>query len=73
MRDYPDDAVLIEIRGVYDGWSVALLPDGRYINRWEEGDRRYTATQEWIDRMVARDAEHNHQQNAAQRAGVDHG
>ena len=69
MGDYPDDAVLIEIRGVYDGWSVALLPDGRYINRWKEGDRRYKATQEWIDRMIARDAAAGHQQNAAQGGG----
>lgn len=25
---------LIELRGVYDGWSVKVLKDGTRINRW---------------------------------------
>lgn len=25
---------LIELRGVYDGWSVAVLEDGERVNRW---------------------------------------
>ena len=25
---------LIELRGVYDGWSVAVLKDGTRVNRW---------------------------------------
>ena len=24
----------IEIRGIYDGWSVAKMKDGSYVNRW---------------------------------------
>lgn len=52
---YPseDVEVLIEIRGIYDGWSVAKMKDGNYINRWEPEDRRWTATQNWIDRQAA--------------------
>lgn len=26
---------LIELRGVYDGWSVAVMKDGTRINRWK--------------------------------------
>lgn len=26
---------LIELRGVYDGWSVAVMKDGTRVNRWE--------------------------------------
>lgn len=44
---------LIEIRGVYDGWSVKKLADGTLVNRWEPDDRRHKPTQEWIDRMQA--------------------
>lgn len=49
---------LHEIRGVYDGWSVAVLNDGTMVNRWanDAGDgpepgyeRRYAATQEYMD------------------------
>lgn len=27
-------AYLWQLQGVYDGWSVAVMKDGRYINRW---------------------------------------
>lgn len=27
---------LIELRGVYDGWSVAVMKDGTRVNRWAE-------------------------------------
>jgi hypothetical protein len=43
----------IEIRGIYDGWSVAKMKDGRLINRWPESDRRYKPTQQWIDGFKA--------------------
>ena len=53
-----DVAYRIELPGVYDGWSVALLTDGTMRNRWENPDgtpregyeRRWAATQEYIDR-----------------------
>lgn len=38
----------VEIRGVYDGWSVAVMKDGRMLNRWPPDDRRHKATQDWI-------------------------
>ena len=38
----------IEIRGIYDGWSVAKMKDGSYVNRWPEGDRRLQPTEDWI-------------------------
>lgn len=54
--DFPDGTTMIEIRGIYDGWCAAQLPDGRYVNRWPEEDRRHKATQEWIDRARLPDA-----------------
>jgi hypothetical protein len=41
--------VYIEIRGVYDGWSVAKMKDGTLVNRWNEDDRRFQPTQDWIN------------------------
>lgn len=41
--------VHIEIRGIYDGWSVAKMKDGTLVNRWPEDDRRHKPTQDWID------------------------
>ncbi len=49
MIDYPEGTIFIEIRDIYDGWSVAQLPDGTLINRWDPEDRRYLPTQKWID------------------------
>lgn len=47
----PEDVeVYIEIRGIYDGWSVAKMKDGRMLNRWPPDDRRHKPVQEWIDR-----------------------
>ena len=48
---------LIEIRGVYDGWSVRKLADGTLINRWPEDDSRYAPTQKWIDTFNKQEAE----------------
>lgn len=51
-------AHLIELRGVYDGWSVAVMKDGTLVNRWGDGDgpyagyeRRFNATAEAIANM----------------------
>lgn len=50
LNKVPDNAVmLIEIRGNYDGWSVAKLDDGTLLNRWSPEDRFYKAAQEYID------------------------
>ncbi len=49
---YPEGTALIEIRGVYGGWSVRKEPDGTLVNRWAVADRRYAATQDWIDRQA---------------------
>ena len=43
---------VIEIRGLYDGWSIAVLNDGRVMNRWPEGDRRHKPTQDYIERLA---------------------
>lgn len=53
-------SALIELRGVYDGWSVAALRDGTLVNRWadEEGkavpgyERRWKLTQHFIDHQA---------------------
>lgn len=53
MKDWTmDDVVmLIEIRGVYDGWSAAILADGRIVNRWNKDDhpQTYAATEAYIE------------------------
>ena len=45
-----DVAAFIELRHIYDGWSVAKMKDGTYVNRWPEDDRRHKAVQEWLER-----------------------
>ncbi|WP_440711820.1 hypothetical protein [Herbiconiux sp. YIM B11900] len=52
----------IEIPGVYDGWSIAVIaaPVYAYVNRWASDDdplvpepgyeRRFAATEEYIER-----------------------
>ena len=46
----PEDIeTYIEIRGIYDGWSVAVMKDGWMLNRWPPDDRRHAATQAWIE------------------------
>lgn len=49
MSDYPEGTVFIEIREIYDGWSVAQLPTGELINRWPPDHWRHAKAQEWID------------------------
>lgn len=48
---------LIELRGVYDGWSVAVMRDGTRVNRWANADgngpdvrytRRYEITEAFL-------------------------
>lgn len=53
----PEGTVLIEIRGIYDGWSVAQLPDGRLLNRWSEHHRLHKSVQDWIDNYDKGDEE----------------
>ena len=51
---------LIELRGVYDGWSIAVYTDGTMRNRWAEADgtaspgyeRRWFATEQAIADML---------------------
>lgn len=51
---------LIELRGVYDGWSIAVHKDGTLRNRWagEDGkaepgyERRYGAAERAIAEML---------------------
>ena len=56
--DWDQVEYTIELPGVYDGWSIALMKDGTLFNRWanEEGtgpakgyERRYERTQHHID------------------------
>ena len=64
---------LIELRGVYDGWSIAVLKDGSYVNRWagvdgyaEPGyERRWLATQQHISLL---EAERERAEQASQQA-----
>ena len=54
-------AHLIEFRGVYDGWSIAVLKDGSLVNRWAGPDgtpraghrHRFEATETALAHMRA--------------------
>ena len=50
-HDFPEGTTLIEIREIYDGWSVAKLPDGTLVNSLDKGNRRYVATEQWIKKV----------------------
>jgi hypothetical protein len=52
VTDFPEGTIFIKIFGIYDGWSVAKLPDGTLVNRWQEGDRRHVETRDWMERYV---------------------
>ena len=52
--NHDDVETFIELRGVYDGWSIAKMKDGSYINRWPEEDRRFKQTErvaKWLARV----------------------
>lgn len=53
MNEINHDEVetFIELRGVYDGWSIAKMKDGSYANRWAETDHRYKRTQDFIEML----------------------
>lgn len=52
--DYTQVDHFIEIRGIYDGWSIAVMADGRHVNRWdpETYPGRYKAAQDFIDMLL---------------------
>lgn len=42
---------LVEIRGVFDGWSIAVMKDGTVVNRWANlpgFERQAEATEAYI-------------------------
>lgn len=51
MIDRENVAYLVELRGVYDGWSIAVMKDGSRVNRWDKKDypKRWAATQAVLD------------------------
>jgi len=49
--NHDDVETFIELRGVYDGWSIAKMKDGSLINRWDESDHRYKRTQRTLEWM----------------------
>ena len=50
-NDFPEGTIFRELSEIYDGWSIAQLPDGTMINRWDKGTRRYVATEQWIKKV----------------------
>jgi hypothetical protein len=42
-----DVAHIYEDRSIYDGWSVLLLKNGQFVNRWKPDDRRYKKAEEF--------------------------
>lgn len=51
-------AYVVEVRGIYDGWSFAVLKDGTARNRWPLEDRRHKPTEAAIAAHLAHVAEH---------------
>lgn len=49
--NHDEVADYIELRGVYDGWSIARMKDGSYVNRWHENDHRYKRAQDFIEML----------------------
>lgn len=47
--DFPPGTLFIEIRGWYDGWSVAQLADGSLVNRWPHDHRLHHRVNKWIE------------------------
>ena len=47
-NDFPEGTILLEIREIYDGSSIAKLPDGAMVNLWDEGTSRYVSTEQWM-------------------------
>jgi hypothetical protein len=54
MNDFPEGTIYIEIQGLYDGWSIAKLPDGTLINRWDtiKNPQRHIAIEKIIKMEV---------------------
>lgn len=46
-------AMLYEIRGLYDGWSVVEYTDGTIENRWPVGDYRHEAAEKFKQELEA--------------------
>ena len=44
----PVGTIYVELRHIYDGISVAQLPDGTMKNLWPVESSRHKSTQEWI-------------------------
>lgn len=44
--DHSEVEYLVEIRGLYDGWTFAVMKDGTAVNRWPADDRRHAVTEE---------------------------
>ena len=53
-ENFPKGTTFIEIREIYDGWSIAQLPSGELVNRWPENTRRHAETQECIEKLQKR-------------------
>jgi hypothetical protein len=61
-----DDSVTIDMAlvhmlwedpAIYDGWSVAEMKDGTFVNRWPKSHRRHKAGQKYRDDIEAYVAE----------------
>lgn len=48
--DIPEQDVdyLLEIPGVYDGWSALKTKSGEWHIRWEKGSRRFSLTYDYL-------------------------
>lgn len=56
QKEFEAAEIVIELQGVYDGWSIAVMKDGTLRNRWSdlEGyERRADQTQAVIDEIEA--------------------
>lgn len=54
-----DFAYLIEIQGVYDGWSIGVTHEGEYVNRWPKDHFRHSRIQAIIENYKKQDEDND--------------
>lgn len=63
LSDYDDNVShIIEVLGVYDGWSILVTKDGQYLNRWRSDDdptvaepgyeRRFNKVEDYLNEHI---------------------
>lgn len=51
--NHDDIECIYEDPSIYDGWSVAEMKDGSFVNRWPEDDRRHAPAEVYRLAIIA--------------------